>query len=43
MAVKAALVLLAGWAAIVLVGADANTMAEMGPDATPCPSVAVGR
>ena len=37
MAVKAALVLLAGWAAIVLVGADANTMAEMGPDAAPAP------
>ena len=37
MAVKAALVLLAGWAAIVLAGADANTMAEMGPDAAPAP------
>ena len=36
-AVKAALVLLAGWAAIVLAGADANTMAEMGPDAAPAP------
>ena len=37
MAVKASLVLLAGWAAIVLAGADANTMAEMGPDAAPAP------
>ena len=37
MAVKASLVLLAGWAAIVLAGAAANTMAEMGPDAAPAP------
>ena len=36
-AVKASLVLLAGWAAIVLAGADANTTAEMGPDAAPVP------
>ena len=36
-AVKASLVLLAGWAAIVLAGADANTTAEMGPDAAPAP------
>ena len=36
-AVKASLVLLAGWAAIVLAGADANTTAEMGPDAARAP------
>ena len=35
MAVKASLVMLASWAAIVVAGADANTTAEMGPDAAP--------